>query len=191
MHNELLEYLSEYIDITAEEAVALGEMDIVKTYPKGTVLLREGEVSNKGYFIFKGCLRVFYVIDGEEVTTAFYTERHVITPDTVINNKPSAYWLVCVEDCVLNVSTPDMEQEFFAKFPKFESLCRVMAERILADKQLSFDLYKISTPEQRYKHLLQTNAQLINRVPQYQLASYIGVKPESLSRIRKRIAKNA
>lgn len=190
MDTDLRKHLSEFIDLTDEDIAAFSEMEIVKNYPKNTVLLREGDVSTTSYYVQKGCLRVYYILDGGEVTTAFYTEGQAIAPDTAINNKPSAWYLACVEDCVLKISTPEMEAQFFKKYPKFESLCRMVGDRNLADKQLSFDIYRIYTPEQRYRHLLETNAQLVNRVPQYQLASYIGVKPESLSRIRKRIAKN-
>lgn len=62
-----------------------------------------------------------------------------------------------------------------------------MAEQQLSEQQTSFDKYMHSSPEQRYVHLMETRADLIQRVPQYQLASYLGIKPESLSRIRKRL----
>lgn len=188
MYDELFNYLSELIDVTGEEMAEFRKLDVIKSFPKGHVLLREGEISNRTFFVFKGCLRVFYLIDGEEITTAFYTERHVISPETVVSGKPSAYYLVCVEDCMLNVSTPDMEEAFLTKHPHYERLCRKMGEKIIADKQLSFDTYRLASAEQRYLHLMETNPQLLNRVPLYQLASFIGVKPESLSRIRKRIA---
>ncbi|HYG02949.1 MAG TPA: Crp/Fnr family transcriptional regulator [Chryseosolibacter sp.] len=189
MINDLRHYLSQLIDVSDEEMNEFQRMEVIASYSKDTVLLREGEVSNKSYFVLKGCLRVYYLVDGEERTTAFYTERQAITPQCVVDGKPSAYHLVCVEDSVLVAATPEMENHFFTKFPKFETLCRVMAEKMLAVNQLSFDKYMISSPEERYLHLLETNKDLVNRVPQYHLASYIGIKPESLSRIRKRLAK--
>jgi len=92
-----------------------------------------------------------------------------------------------VEDTILIISTPDMEAEMFSKFPKFETLCRILAEEILAKQQMNFDEFKTSSPEQRYLNLLQKRPDLIQRVPQHQLASYLGIKPQSLSRLRARI----
>ena len=84
-----------------------------------------------------------------------------------------------------------MEEEIFQKFPKFETLCRMLSEELLAQQQINFDEFKTSSPEQRYLNLLQKRPDLIRRVPQYQLASYLGIKPQSLSRLRARIiAKN-
>jgi DNA-binding MarR family transcriptional regulator len=80
-----------------------------------------------------------------------------------------------------------MEVEIFNKFPKFESLCRILSEELLAKQQFNFDEFKTSSPEQRYLSLLEKRPDLIQRVPQHQLASYLGIKPQSLSRLRARI----
>ena len=76
------------------------------------------------------------------------------------------------------------------KFPKFERLCRLVTEDLLAKKQLDFDLFKTSTPEERYIGLLQSRPDLIQRVPSNHLASYIGITPPSLSRLGARIRQN-
>ena len=74
-----------------------------------------------------------------------------------------------------------------SKFPKFEIMGRMLSEELLAKKQIDFDEYKTSSPEQRYLNLLHKRPELIQRVPQHQLASYLGIKPQSLSRLRARI----
>ncbi len=90
--------------------------------------------------------------------------------------------------CTLLVANAKMEKSIFEKFPRFETLCRILSEELLAKNQASFDDFKTSTPEQRYLNLLDTRPDLVQRVPQHQLASYLGIKPETLSRIRKRLA---
>ncbi len=80
-----------------------------------------------------------------------------------------------------------MEKEIFSVFPKIESFSRVISEELLAKQQIDFDAFKISSPEQRYLNLLQNRPDLIQRVPQHQLASYLGIIPQSLSRLRARI----
>lgn len=158
---------------------------------KGTVLLKEGQNSNESYFVLKGCIRTYYIIDGEEKTTAFYTEMDVLTPHSVVNKTPSDCFVDCIEDSILLISNTDMEAAVNSKFPKFETMCRKLSEELLAKQQMSFDEFKISSPEQRYLNLLQCRPDLIQRVPQHQLASYLGIKPQSLSRLRARILKKS
>lgn len=80
-----------------------------------------------------------------------------------------------------------MEAEVNSKFPKFDMMCRKLSEELLAKERIDFDEFKTSSPEQRYQTLLQKRPDLIQRVPQHQLASYLGIKPQSLSRLRARI----
>ncbi len=187
MQDLLFDFLSKYISLTDEEKNAILSLDIFRSVNKGTILLKEGQKSNKGYFILKGCIRTYYVIDGEEKTTAFYTEMEALNPPCVISKTPSEYYISCLEDSILIVSNSDMVVETNSKFPKFETLCRILSEELLAKQQLDFDEYKTSSPEQRYLNLLHKRPDLLQRVPQHQLASYLGIKPQSLSRIRARI----
>jgi hypothetical protein len=80
-----------------------------------------------------------------------------------------------------------MSVEINQKFPKFETMCRIFSEELLAKERMDFDEFKTSSPEQRYMNLVQKRPDLIQRVPQHQLASYLGIKPQSLSRLRARI----
>jgi hypothetical protein len=80
-----------------------------------------------------------------------------------------------------------METEMFQKFPKFESLCRILSENLVAKQQMDFDDFKISSPEERYINLVKKRPDLIQRIPQHQIASFLGIKPQSLSRIKARI----
>jgi CRP-like cAMP-binding protein len=189
MQDILFDFISKYVSLTEEEKNAIVSLDIFHSVKKGTILLEEGQKSQDGYFVLKGCIRTYYIIDGEEKTTAFYTEMEGLTPNCVLNKKPSEYYISCVEDTILTAANPDMENEIFAKFPKFETLCRVLSEELLAKQQINFDEFKTSSPEQRYLNLIQTRPDLIQRVPQHQLASYLGIKPQSLSRLRARVLK--
>lgn len=78
MKNELLNYLSKFISLTEEEAAFLKENVPVRTYKKGTFLLKEGDIADKCWFVLKGCVREFHVVDGSEKSTFFYTEEHAI-----------------------------------------------------------------------------------------------------------------
>ncbi len=187
MQNTLFEFISKYVSLTDDEKNAILSLDLFRSVKKGTTLLKEGQKSQDSYFVLKGCIRVYYIIDGEEKTTAFYTEMDALTPHCVINKAPSEYFISCVEDTILTVSNSDMEIEINSNFPKFETMCRKLSEELLVKQQIDFDEFKTSSPEQRYLNLLQKRPGLIQRVPQHQLASYLGIKPQSLSRLRARI----
>ncbi len=183
----LFDFISKYVSLTEEEKNAILSLDLFRSVQKGTVLLRAGQKSKESYFVLKGCVRTYYVVDGEEKTTAFYTEMDVLTPPCVVSKTPSEYYVSCIEDSILLVSNSDMEIEVNSKFPKFEIMCRMLSEELLAKQRVDFDEFKTSSPEQRYLKLLQSRPDLIQRVPQHQLASFLGVQPQSLSRLRARI----
>lgn len=187
MQDLLFEFISKYISLTAEEKNAIVSLDIFRTVPKGTTVLKQGQKTNNSYFVLKGCMRKYYIINGEEKTTAFYTELEALTPHCVKSKTPSEYYISCIEDSILIVSNDEMGAEINSKFPKFEIMCRILSEEILAKQQIDFDEFKTSSPEQRYLNLIQKRPDLIQRVPQHQLASYLGIKPQSLSRLRARI----
>ncbi len=187
MHDVLFGFLSKYIALTDEEKNALLSLDLFHAIKKGTILLKEGQKTKNSYFVINGCMRTYYVIDGEEKTTAFYTELEGLTPPCVINNTPSDFYVNCIEDSILLISDADMGAEVNSKFPRFDTLCRILSEELLAKQQVDFDAFKTSSPEQRYLNLIEKRPDLIQRVPQHQLASYLGIKPQSLSRLRARI----
>lgn len=190
MDNEVIKFLSRYITLSEDEAQIIIELSLIRSYKKGTVLLREGEVANHCYLVLKGCVRSYYIIDGEEKITEFYTENQPVTPVSYTMQTPSEYYLSCIEDCMLTLGTPQGTEELLKKFPKIESISRIISSELLANNQVSFDHFRTLSPEQRYSTLLTQRPNLCSRVPQYMLASYLGIQPESLSRIRKRMKDN-
>ena len=187
MQDILFDFISKYISLTEDEKNAIVSLDLFRSVKKGTTLLKEGQNSQEEYFVLKGCIRKYYIIDGEEKTTAFFTEMEGLVPHCVTSKTPSEYFISCVEDTILTVTNPNMGVEINSKFPKFEIMCRILSEELFAKQQIDFDKFKTSSPEQRYLNLLQKRPDLIQRVPQHQLASYLGIKPQSLSRLRARI----
>ena len=189
MEQELFTFIEQYIDLTAAERQAIVELDLFRTYPKGTLLVKAGDRARESYFVIKGLVRAYYIMDGEECTTSFYSEGEAFEP-IFKADQTAEHYFVCLEACVLSVATPDIEQDVMSRFPRFESVCRKFSEELLAKKQLAFDQFKHATPAQRYLNLLKSRPDLIQRVPQHQIASYLGITPESLSRIRKRLMQN-
>lgn len=189
MEKILFDYIENYISLSEEEKQIIKDLSLTKYCRKGTVLVEADKKSQDNYFVLKGCLRCYYIVDGEEKTTEFYTELEILSPPCVMDGSYSKYYLTCAEDTVLLVSNPQIEQEAFAKFPRFETLCRVLSEQLATKTKVEFDNFKTSNPEKRYLSLIENRPDLIQRIPQHQLASYLGITPQSLSRLRRRIVK--
>ena len=176
------------VPLTPEIKVRINELIPILTFKKGEFILRSGDVSVKNYGILKGCIRKYYEVDGDEKTTFFYTEdQSILASSPKDNGERVRYNLVCVEDCVLTMATEECIQELLILVPELEKLRFMSYQDEMAQYQEMLDTYITSSPEERYLRIINDRPELLNRVPQYQLASYLGVKPESLSRIRKRI----
>ena len=188
MENYLFDFLEQFMPLLEEEKKAIIDLNIFRSFKKGSVLVKEGDLIEGGYFVIKGCLRSYYIIDGNEKTTAFYTESDSLSLVSGANKSRAAHYVSCVEDSIVTVGNSEMEKEMAENFPRLEKLCLIVSEQLLANNLASFADFKNSTPEQRYLNLLKTRPDLLQRVPQHQIASFLGIKPQSLSRIRKRLA---
>lgn len=189
---QVIQFFNAFTTLTAEEEHAIAESMEIKTFKKGEILLKEEDVSTTCYFIVKGCMRQYYMIDGEEKTTAFFTENQaVFFQESCENNTPTGFYLSCTEDCITLIGNEEKEMDLYDQFPRFAIISKLILEKGLGEQQKWQSSFITHTPEQRYLNLLKDKPELIQRVPQYQIASYIGIKPESLSRIRKRLVSNA
>lgn len=192
MKDMLREYMKQFGDFTEEamEAV-LKELNIV-TYPKEAVLLEQGDIPHKCYFVLKGCIRQYGIDeDGREVTYEFYTEGQAVALFGQFNlKKTSKYTWVCVEECVLVVGDLEDEQGMYDSHDGLENMTRKMMEVNMGEMQEKNSVFISDSPEDRYTKLMTDRKDLLTRVPQHQLASYLGITPESLSRIKRRIDKS-
>ncbi len=187
MDNKIIEFITQYISLTDEEVEIIKGQNLVKSYKKGEALLVEGEYAKDCYFVLKGCIRSYYIIDGEERTTDFYTENQTINPVSYLTKSKSDYFLSCVEDCVVSIGNEERNKELITKIPKLESMLLQLGNSLLVENHTSLDDFKNLSPEMRYYKLLENKPDLFQRVPLQYIASYLGVTPVSLSRIRKRI----
>jgi CRP-like cAMP-binding protein len=190
MENRLISYFQKIINLTLAETEALRESIVVKTFAKGHAIVKEGQFSQDTYFVLAGCVRQFKVLDGNEITTQFFTEdQWIIAGENVEGATTSKYHLTCVEDTTVVVGNEQKAQALFKQFPRLETVSRQIMETIFWEQQQLMVSYITDKPEQRYLNLLATRPDLLQRVPQYDIATYIGVKPESLSRIRRKLMK--
>src|SRR5690554_86558 len=159
--------------------------------PAKTILLEEGQISKKMFFIEEGCLRTWINNDGSEITTRFFFEKEFIgSIESFLNNQPSAYSIESIETCKL--LTMSREDYFYALSSSAELKKKMeehLLKRLFKSQEVLYSFLK-NSPEQRYIELLLKNPQIIQRVPQHYIASYLGITPVSLSRIRNRVTRS-
>ncbi len=179
--------LSDFVPISKDmEEIIIKHLEF-KTISKQENVIREGQIAQECLFILKGCIKKYYLVDGEERITNFYTEGQVVTPNSYTNKKPSKYFLTALEETIALVGDPDTEQEALKKYPQLASVTGIITEKLMVKLSDEFDNRINHSPEERYLQLIKERPDILQRVPQYQIASYLGIKPESLSRIRKRL----
>lgn len=171
-----------------DEINAILEHTTVETFKKGNLLARQGITSDTCYFVLEGCLRQYLLVDGEEKTTAFFLEgQSAVLYSSYLKQTPSDYFLVCLEDCTLLAGTREQEHALHKKYPKLENLTYSFMLQDYDKAANYIALLNNYKPEDRYLTLLETQPELFNRVPLHHIASFLGITPESFSRIRKRI----
>lgn len=188
MDKKLINYFLKLTNLTTDEIRVLTESMVVKKINKNEYLVKEGQFTNDTYFVLEGCIRQYQILDGNDITTNFYTEEQwIISLDGFEDKTASKYNLVCMEDTAVVIGDEEKAQKIFKQFPRLETTSRQIMETVFKEQQDLITSYITDKPEQRYLRLLETRPDIFQRVPQYDIASYIGVKPESLSRIRKKL----
>lgn len=158
---------------------------------KNEFLLKEGEVCRNVYFLTEGFFRIFYVdYNGSEINYRFASKNNfVVDFQSFLLQKPSHFYWQAMQDSDL-VALPHTDiHRLYASSSVWNNFGRLIAERVYLQLNERVEMLLFMTPEERYKHLLDTRPELFSQISQFNLSSYLGVKPESLSRLRKRILK--
>lgn len=185
----LIKHFSSFTPFTPEEEKAILNSMIVLHFKKGDIIIKESDVDNTTFFVVKGLLRQYKVVDGEDLTIDFFAENEwVISLNSFNGDTKANYFLTCLEDSELITGNEASAQALFKVFPRFETISRAVMENTFAKKQALLQTFQTDSPTNRYANLIKHKPDLLQRIPQYYIASYLGLTPESLSRIRKRIS---
>lgn len=190
MKDYLRESIESKIHITDEEYTHFKSFFTEKKVKKREFLVREGEVNRHTYFIKKGVI-VIYLTDrqGEMHTIQFGFEGYWIGDlYSFYTGKPSLYTIEALEDCELIYLEFGTQQAAYNAIPKIERFFRLLVENAYVNAQLRIAKTFSAAAEERYLALIERHPDILQRVPQYFVASFLGIKPQSLSRIRKQLS---
>lgn len=180
------EYLRRFADITdAEFDKYLAPVIRVRKFGKKEVITRAGEVENHFNFILKGLVRKFYRKNHHEINTQISIEGHLITSQESFHSRqPSEYVIEAIEPTVLVSITHDDLEKVYAQSHRMEHLARLLITYAMVIKdKWQMQLVKM-TPRERFLRFVTKNPELMQRVPQKYLASYLNIKPETFSRFK-------
>lgn len=187
---DLIENIKAYIPLTDQETTFLKELVEKRVFHKNDIIFSEGKVSDEIYFVTKGCVRLFYNVDGNDKTAFFYTEgKFICAGESYTYNVPAIENYQAIEQTEIFVFTKSKIEILLKKVPKFEIIARIATENELITCQKMIASFVTKSPEERYIDLINTQAELFQRVPQQYIASFLGVSPETLSRIKSRVYK--
>ncbi|RKD16132.1 cyclic nucleotide-binding protein [Pelobium manganitolerans] len=152
-----------------------------------TILLNEGDIARQMFFIEKGALRTWVNNDGKEITTQFFFEGNsVASIESFRLKKPSLYSIETLEPCTLQCLSADDFNQVLEQNPALKTEMEDhLFKRLFQAQQLFYSFLK-NSPQKRYEDLIAQHPELIKRVPQHYIASYLGITSVSLSRIRNR-----
>ena len=166
------------------------QMGHEKKIDRGDDLLREGDVATQLYFVERGAVRLWHNDDGRDITVQFFFEGQVVSSfESFYLKKPSLFSITAIEPTTVTVVDGEALRQALEKEPQLMAVFTdYVCHRFIDYTQYFLNRIQDS-PEARYQALLASDPALVKRVPKYELASYLGITPVSLSRIRSRVKK--
>lgn len=186
----IIDFLKTFGNLTDEEINFAKGFFIPEEIKKGAFYLKEGQVSNKVSFIEKGLFRLFYQLDGEEKIMLFFSESQLMSDYFgFLTNTASIRPIQALEDSLIYSIEKKNLNKLFDYSKNWERIGRQLAESAYVTSVLRANRLLHDDYNTRVKTFLEESPSLIQRVPQYMIASYLNMTPETLSRVKKRIMK--
>ncbi len=188
-----LDYLSRYIDLTAPEGDAIVSRIKARSYKKGQYIVQGGEITRHQTFIVSGKVRTFYLDDnGNEHIIMFGIENWWVGDvGSFCNQLPADFNTQCLEDTkVIQLSFDDLEQ-LYVEVPIMERFFRLIIQRAYSNMQKRIVRNYSLSARDRYLLFCEEYPEFVQRLPQYMIASYLGITKEFLSNIRSQLSKES
>ncbi len=189
LHTQIYTVVNQMVELNEVEWDAFFDSLVYREVPKKFRLTDVGEIAREAYFINKGMARVYFLKEDEEINANFVFENGFIASyQSFLLKSKSLQAVETLEDCELLVLNKLKLDELTQAYPKFHIFSKAMAEFAFITLQRRAASFILDSPEERYMNMLNERPNMLERVPQHMIASYLGVTPVSLSRIRKRIS---
>lgn len=189
-YRPLLEYIQNYITLSDEETAFLISKLSYRKYLKGQYILQQGDISKTECFIVKGCTKMFYMDDAGQEHIIMFSVEDWWTSDlgSFISQTPSDFNVQCIEDTELIQFSHDTIEAIFETIPKMERFFRKIIEKAFVASQKRIIRNFSMTAKDRYLVFKQSYPEMEQRIPQYMIASYLGITKEFLSKIKSQLA---
>ncbi|QMU26702.1 Crp/Fnr family transcriptional regulator [Adhaeribacter radiodurans] len=176
------------VKFTEEEWLFFQERTQIRYLQRKEHFLKQGTVCQHCAYVAKGYVRHYYLVDGKEITNDFNFE-YMSTGgyQSFITQTPVRFNIVAMEPTTLITFNRNTVLDLYERYPNWQKLGRLVIEGLFNRKTLREESFLLDTPEDRYQQLLQRQPFILQRVPLVYIASYLGITPETLSRIRARI----
>lgn len=183
--NQLRIFTTKYVSLTEPEYAYFESLFETRSFKKNEKLVQEGEVEKYMNFIESGLARLYFVKEKEEVVMQFSSENEIICCyESFLSGKPSSFYVESIEPIVVLSITLENLEKLFEFSPKIERLGRLFAtQEYLKMAAIEYHRVRVTTQE-RFIDFCKNNANLLQRVPQKFLASYLNIKPETFSRMK-------
>jgi CRP-like cAMP-binding protein len=187
----LRNYYKQLLPTMTDESWNLCEQVVtIRTFKKGEMILREGMVCNTVSFINYGSVRMYYVVDGKEKIFSFCNELNYISDyRSFLTREPARAYLQALEATEVVDTSYEGLQMLYENVPEANKLGRLIAEGLFIEMSDGADTEKNETIDARYRKIVNEQPWLMQRVPQYMIASYLGITPEALSRVKARMSR--
>lgn len=187
----LIDYFNHLLPLDEAEIAFVEELFKERSIKKRQFLLQEGEICKHNTFVIEGCFKMYLVDDnGKEHNLQFAIENWWIGDiGSFHSDAPTKLNIEALENSIVLQIKKEDQLKLFVEYPKFNRIFRVLAENAMVGLQRRVLQNISSTAEERYLDFLERYPQLFNRISNVQIASYLGVTPEFLSTIRKKLAK--
>lgn len=187
MFDGFYKYVNPIVSFTAAEKLLIESAFAFRQVPRKFKLAEEGKVARELFFILKGLVRLYYTKDGEEIT-GFIFKEHLFASsyESFLRQTPSIQTLETIEECDLLVISYARLERLYDEIPKMHLLARKVAEQRFINGQALLSSFILDSPEERYRKFEAQHGDLLLRAPHHIIASFLGITPVSMSRIRKR-----
>lgn len=192
MYEKIRQYTSSIVPFTDEEWAAKVPYLTTQQLNKGDFLVREGQICRAVHFIDSGMFRTYNLVGDKEVTTNFFFESSYASDYvSFVTQTPSKEYIQALEDSVVISFPYDRMQELYEQYPAFQKYGRLTAEKIFTSIYRRQQEFLFFSPKERYLNLMKKRPKVIRHIPQVYIASYLGITPEYLSRIRNELKNEA